>query len=86
MLKSFYTSYLQMMNRLEPLFLNWTGRREGTPKGVDETHHIVSLGIASYTVDICRYENLESLGKCFVPFVLMLLPSVFKGNTLKCAS
>ena len=33
------------------------------------------------TVDICRYENLESLGKCFVPFVRMHLPSAFKGNT-----
>ena len=22
-----------------PLFYNWTGRRKGTPKGVDETHH-----------------------------------------------
>ena len=27
-----------MMNGLEPLFLNWTGRRKGIPKGVDETH------------------------------------------------
>ena len=33
-----------------------------------------------YTVDICRYENLESLGKCFVPFVRMHLPSAFKGR------
>ena len=38
-----------------------------------------------YTVDICRYKNLESLGKCFVQFVLMLLPNAIKGNTLKCA-
>ena len=34
MLKSFWTSHLQMMNGLE----NWTGRQKGIPKGVDETH------------------------------------------------
>ena len=27
-----------MMNGLEPLFYNGTGRRKGIPKGVDETH------------------------------------------------
>ena len=27
-----------MMNRLEPLVQNSTGRQKGTPKGVDETH------------------------------------------------
>ena len=32
------------------------------------------------TVDICRYENLESLGKSFVPFVSMHLPRKFQGN------
>ena len=32
------------------------------------------------TVDICRYENLESLGKSFVPFVCMHLPRKFQGN------
>ena len=37
------------------------------------------------TVDICRYENLEYLGKCFVPFFHTHLPSTFKGNTLKYA-
>ena len=26
------------MNRLDPLFSSWTGRRKGIPKGVDETH------------------------------------------------
>ena len=31
---------------------------------------------------ICRYENLESLGKCFVPFVHMHLPSAFQGITV----
>ena len=31
------------------------------------------------------YENLESLGKCFVSFFHTHLPSTFKGNTLKCA-
>ena len=41
--------------------------------------------IIGYTVDICRYENLESLGKCFVPFVRMHLPSEFQGITFKCA-
>ena len=40
---------------------------------------------AYYTVDICRYENLESLGKCFVPFVHTHLPSAFQGITFKCA-
>ena len=34
-----------------------------------------------YTVDICRYENLESLGKFFVPFVLMIFASYW-GSTL----
>ena len=38
-----------------------------------------------FTVDICRYETLESLGKYFVPFVHMHLPSAFQGITLKCA-
>ena len=38
MLKSFWTSHLQMMNRLEPLFENWTGRWKGIPKDVDETN------------------------------------------------
>ena len=38
-----------------------------------------------YTVDICRYENLESLGKCFVPFFHTHLPSAFQGITFKCA-
>ena len=37
LLKSFRTSHLQMMNRLEPLFSNWTDRQKGIPKGVDET-------------------------------------------------
>ena len=27
-----------MMNKLEPLFYNWTGRQKGIQKGVDETH------------------------------------------------
>ena len=38
LLKSLWTSHMQMMNGLEPLFKNWTGRRKGIPKGVDETH------------------------------------------------
>ena len=38
MLKSFWTSHLQMMNRLEPLFENWTGRSKRIPKDVDETN------------------------------------------------
>ena len=38
MLKSFWTSHLQMINWLESLFQNGTGRWKGTPKGVDETH------------------------------------------------
>ena len=38
LLKSFWTSHLKMMNGLEPLFYNWTGRRKGIPKGVNETH------------------------------------------------
>ena len=32
-----------MMNGLEPPFKNWTGRRKGIPKGVDETHLFYSL-------------------------------------------
>ena len=36
-------SFLQMMNGLEPLFWNWTGRRKGTPKFVDETHQRVNI-------------------------------------------
>ena len=32
-------------------------------------------------VDICKYKNLESLGKYFVPFVRMHLPSAFQGIT-----
>ena len=36
LLKSFWTSHLQMMNVLEPLFCNWTGRQKGIPNGVDE--------------------------------------------------
>ena len=43
LLKSFWTSHLQMMNGLEPIFKNWTGRRKGVPKGVDETHLCYSL-------------------------------------------
>ena len=39
MLKSFLTSHLQMMKRIEPLFKNGMSKRNGTPKGVDETHH-----------------------------------------------
>ena len=39
LLKSLWTSHLQMMNGLEPLFYNWTGRQKGISKGVDETHH-----------------------------------------------
>ena len=38
MLTSFWTSHLQMINRLEPLFQIGTGRQKGIPKGVDETH------------------------------------------------
>ena len=34
------------------------------------------------TVDICRYENLESLSKCFVPFFHTHLPSTFQGITV----
>ena len=30
-----------MTNRLEPLFYNGTGRQQGIPKGVDETHHSI---------------------------------------------
>ena len=37
LLKSFWTSHLQMMNWLEPLPYNWTGRRKGIPIGVDQT-------------------------------------------------
>jgi hypothetical protein len=40
--------------------------------------------LITYTVDICRYETIESLWKCFVPFVLKFLPSTFKGITYKC--
>ena len=40
LLKSFGTNHLQMMNGLEPLVKNWTGRWKGIPKGVDETHHL----------------------------------------------
>ena len=29
-------------------------------------------GIVICTVDICRYENLESLGKCFVPIKFLI--------------
>ena len=36
--KSFCTSHLQMMNRLELLFYNGTARSKGMPKSVDETH------------------------------------------------
>ena len=43
--------------------------------------NILLQGKHSFTVGICRYENLESLGKCFVTFVRMHLPSAFKGNT-----
>ena len=32
------------------------------------TGHTVYNLAYTYTVDICRYENLESLGKCFVSF------------------
>ena len=38
LLKSFWTSHLQIMNGLEPLFYNCSGSRKGIPKGVDETH------------------------------------------------
>ena len=44
-----------------------------------------SMGHIMSTVDICRYENLESLGKCFVPFFHTHLPSAFQGITFKCA-
>ena len=36
-----------------------------------------------YTVDICKYENLESLGKCFVPFVHTHLPRDSKFSYLQ---
>ena len=41
--------------------------------------------IGDCTVDICRYENLESLGKCFVPFIHTHLPSAFQGINFKFA-
>ena len=37
LLKSFWTSHLQMVKVLELLFKNWTGGQKGRPKGVDET-------------------------------------------------
>ena len=46
-----WTSHLQMMNRLEPMFYNQNGRWMGTPKRVNETHlyheynPFISLGI-----------------------------------------
>ena len=40
MLKSFWTSHLQMMNKLEPLFYYGTGRWKNIPKDVDETTYM----------------------------------------------
>ena len=41
-----------MMNELESLFYNWTGRRKGIPKGVDETHHTYSHTIEHNVIGI----------------------------------
>ena len=58
-LKSFWISQFQIMNRLELLLYNWTGRQKGIPNGVDETllrskqvwnHHLLTI------VHICRPE------------------------------
>ena len=35
---------LQMMNKLEPLFLNLTSRKKEKSKGVDETHLLLPIG------------------------------------------
>ena len=43
MLKSFWTRHLQMMNRLEPPFSNWTGRQKWNGTFVDETHLDINL-------------------------------------------
>ena len=41
--------------------------------------------VSTLLIFVGTYKNLESLGKCFVQFVLTLLPNAIKGNTLKCA-
>ena len=43
LLKSFWTISLQMMNGPEPLFLKWTDRWKGIPKGVDVDWHLSVL-------------------------------------------
>ena len=49
------TIHLQMMNMLEPLFYNWTGRRKEIPKGVDKTNlYLIHFAVAAKAV---RYDQ-----------------------------
>ena len=48
-----------MMNGLEPLFYNWTGRQNGIPKGVDETHHYVAH-LDFFSLNILGHPNGHS--------------------------
>ena len=56
--------YLQMMNRLEPLFYNGTGRQKGIPKGVDETHQTRTIWngiVLPFNSTICQISNWNLL-------------------------
>ena len=57
MVKSFWTSQLHMMNRLEPLFCS--GRQKGTPKNLNETHLL--LIFQSIKTQLCNLEWPEEL-------------------------
>ena len=51
-----------MMNRLEPLFQNGTGRRKGTPKGVGEIHQWqIEKLILKYDKLMDVTENIEKI-------------------------
>ena len=65
LLKSSWTSHLQIMNRLKPLVYNWTGRRKGTPKGVDETHPcILGAGFKKVVYTVTREAVLQFAFLC----------------------
>ena len=57
-----------MINGLEPLFCDWTGRRKGIPKGIDETHHgnlqtlmFIYLGLSFCFLNTSQFWNASYL-------------------------
>ena len=81
LMKSFWTSHLQMLNGLEPLFYNWTCRWKGILKGVDETHQrSVNFKMSFWFHGLDKITN-EIISE-FLPWNFLYLPGGFLQASL----